>query len=65
MSGRYKDGIITALKNRKEIYDIMQEFKTQEYSAEERENFYPLSVYCDKCGKDTTKSPTCRKTAML
>ncbi|HOM02136.1 MAG TPA: lysine--tRNA ligase [Acetivibrio sp.] len=55
MSGRYKDGIITALKNRKEIYDIMQEFKTQEYSEEERENFYPVSVYCDKCGKDTTK----------
>jgi len=62
---KYKDGIITALKNRKEIYDIMQEFKTQEYSAEERENFYPLSVYCDKCGKTPQKSPTCRKTAML
>lgn len=54
-SGRYKDGIIKALQSRKEIYDIMQEFKTQEYSAEERENFYPISIYCDKCGKDTTK----------
>lgn len=54
-SGKYRDGIIKALKNRKEIYDIMQEFKTQEHSHEEREQYYPISIYCDSCGKDNTE----------
>jgi len=54
-SGRYREGIITALKNRKEIYDIMQDFKTQEHSNEERVTYYPLSVYCNECGKDNTE----------
>lgn len=53
-SGRYSDDIIYSLKNRKELYDIIQSFKTQEASDKERENYYPVSVYCSKCGKDTT-----------
>lgn len=54
-SGRYRDGIITALQKRKEIYDIMQEFKTQDSSDEEREGYYPIAIYCESCGKDNTK----------
>jgi lysyl-tRNA synthetase class 1 len=55
LSGRYRDGILTALKKRKEIYDILQDFKTQDASDEERESYYPISIYCDKCGKDNTE----------
>ncbi|PDZ04029.1 lysine--tRNA ligase [Bacillus cereus] len=29
-------------------------FKTGECSAEERESFYPVTLYCEKCGKDAT-----------
>ncbi|MCL2540727.1 MAG: lysine--tRNA ligase [Firmicutes bacterium] len=54
-SGVYKDGIIKALKARKEIYDILMSFKTQEASAADRESYYPINIYCRKCGKDTTK----------
>ncbi len=54
-SGRYKEGIIHALKHRKEIYDIEMSFKTQEANDEERENFYPIQIYCEKCGHDFTK----------
>lgn len=54
-SGRYKEGIIHALKHRKEIYDIEMSFKTQAASDEERENFYPIQIYCEKCGHDFTK----------
>ena len=29
-------------------------FKTRECSEEERESFYPPTLYCERCGKDTT-----------
>lgn len=54
LSGRYTQDIIHALKFRKEIYDILMEFKTQEAEEEGRENYYPINFYCGKCGKDTT-----------
>ncbi|MDD4291384.1 MAG: lysine--tRNA ligase [Clostridia bacterium] len=54
LSGRYKDDVIYALSRRKEIYDIIQSFKTQDASDAERENYYPASIYCHKCGKDNT-----------
>ncbi len=54
-SGAYKDEVIKALKCRKEIFDILDSFRTQDSTAEEKENYYPVSIYCSKCGKDTTK----------
>mgnify|MGYP002625967383 CR=1 FL=1 len=54
LSGRYADKIILAVKKRKEIYDIITSFKTQDADEGERENYYPLNVYCEKCGKDNT-----------
>ena len=54
MSGRYAEKMILAVKKRKEIYDIISSFKTQDASDEERESYYPLNIYCEKCGKDTT-----------
>jgi len=53
-SGRYLPYIQTALEKRKEIYDILMRFKTVAPSIEEREAFYPVSLYCQKCSKDTT-----------
>lgn len=54
-SGRYASQTIEALKNRKTIFDILDEHRTQESTEEERNNYYPLSVYCECCGKDSTK----------
>ncbi len=54
-SGRYADGIIFALKKRKEIYDILMSFKTQDATEDDRDNYYPLNVYCDDCKKDFTE----------
>lgn len=53
-SGRYNENILEALYKRKEIYDILMGFKTRECSEEERESFYPATLYCERCGKDTT-----------
>ena len=54
-SGRYYKQIIHSLNNRKEIFDIITSYKTQDFSDEEKETYYPISVYCTKCGKDCTK----------
>lgn len=54
-SGRYVDGIILALKKRLEIYDVLMKYKTQEADDGERENYYPLNVYCDCCKTDFTQ----------
>ncbi len=54
-SGKYVEHIITALKKRGEIFDILDSFRTQEAQPGEREAYYPVSIFCPKCGKDTTK----------
>ena len=54
-SGKYTEQVKHALSKRKEIYDIVMSFKTQDANDEDRENFYPISVYCDKSQKDNTK----------
>ena len=53
-SGKYKEHIITALKKRGEIFDILDSFRTQEAQPGEREAYYPVSIFCPHCGKDTT-----------
>lgn len=54
-SGKYAEHVIHSLKKRGEIFDILAKFRTQESTAEERLNYYPVSIYCPTCGKDTTK----------
>lgn len=54
-SGEYAEGVIHAQQHRKEIYDIEYSFKTQAPNEKEREEFYPIQIYCTVCGKDTTK----------
>ena len=54
LSGRYAKKVVFALEHRKEIYDILMTFKSQESTDEGRECYYPVAVYCDGCGKDST-----------
>ncbi len=53
-SGRYAPHVLTALDKRGEIFDILDSFRTQEQTEGEREAYYPVSIYCPKCGRDTT-----------
>lgn len=53
-SGVYADHIITALEKRGEIFDILDSFRTQDAQEGEREAYYPVSIYCPHCHKDTT-----------
>ncbi|MDR0976068.1 MAG: lysine--tRNA ligase [Christensenellaceae bacterium] len=59
-SKRYNKNIVYALSKRKEIYDIITSFKTEKDNPAEdeegkREEYYPVSIYCETCGHDFTK----------
>jgi lysyl-tRNA synthetase class 1 len=58
--GKYVEQIHVAMRRRFEIFDILSEHQTLEErhtkSAEERRaEYYPFRVYCEGCGKDTTR----------
>ncbi len=63
-SGKYKADILESLEKRGEIFDILDSFKTKDTSkteeelaeekAKERENYYPVSIFCPVCGTDFT-----------
>lgn len=53
-SGAYCESILTALDKRGEIFDILDSFRTQDAQEGEREAYYPVSIYCESCKRDTT-----------
>lgn len=53
-SGRYDHDIELSLRKRKIIFDILSRYKTQTFTKEDRDNYYPISLYCNSCGKDST-----------
>ena len=54
-SGKYRDRVLLALDRRAEIFDILDRHRTQDAEEGEKEGYYPVSIYCPKCGRDTTK----------
>lgn len=54
-SGKYTKYVLEALKKRGEIFDILDSFRTQTAQEGEREAYYPVSIYCPCCHRDTTK----------
>lgn len=54
-SGKYTQYVLEALKKRGEIFDVLDSHRTQDAQEGEREAYYPVSVYCPVCGRDTTK----------
>ena len=54
-SGKYRAAILEALDKRGLIFDILDSHRTQDAQDGERENYYPVSIYCPVCHKDTTK----------
>lgn len=64
-SGKYVSYILTALQKRKQIFDILDRHRTQDAAEGERDAYYPVSIYCPHCGRDTTTinslSDDCKK----
>lgn len=42
-------------ERREEIFDILNDFRTSQVGASRRDAFYPISIYCGRCGKDGTE----------
>ena len=53
LNGCYNDKIRLALEKKDDIYDIIIKYKTKEFI--EKKQYYPISLYCECCGKDSTK----------
>ena len=54
-SGRYADKVKLAMDKRKEIFDIIDSFRTQDAQENERDNYYPISIYCEQCKRETKR----------
>ncbi|MEK7286763.1 MAG: lysine--tRNA ligase [Nitrospirota bacterium] len=54
-SGIYADAIAESVRSRHAIYDILAKFKTKEDTPDARSNYFPITLYCETCGKDTTR----------
>jgi len=50
----YFEIIKLSMQKRKEIARILFGFKAQDLGEDDVEKYYPLNVYCTKCGRDTT-----------
>lgn len=57
--GDYREQIKLAMTRRFQIFDILAEYQTLERHAkpieQRRLEYYPFRVYCESCGKDTTR----------
>lgn len=53
-SGKYAEYVLLALRKRGEIFDILDSFRTQNAEEGERERYYPVSIFCPECGRDST-----------
>lgn len=53
-SKRYNNYILHALQNRGKIYEILTKYKTNKGTQSEKESFYPITLYCEKCRTDFT-----------
>ena len=54
-AGTYLKEILHALDVRGEIFDILDSFRTQDAVEGEREAYYPVSIFCPECKRDSTK----------
>ena len=56
--GDYTEQMIHAINHRFEIFDILANYQTldrfEKSSEERREEYYPVRVYCESCGRDDT-----------
>jgi len=53
-SGKYAEYIRIAIRKRKEVYDIIHDVIKSKDNDDKINEFYPVVVYCENCGKDTT-----------
>lgn len=51
----YSYGIKKALQGREKIKECLNEYRDEKHKIKEESEYWPVSIFCDKCHKDTTK----------
>lgn len=54
-ANRYAEGMKTALQNREEIKKCLNTFRDDEHKMKPEDVYWPTSIFCGKCSKDTTE----------
>ena len=54
-ANRYAEGMKKALQNRELIKECLNEYRDEEHKMKKEDVYWPVSVFCGKCQKDTTK----------
>lgn len=54
-ANRYAEGMKKALQNRNLIKDCLNEYRDENHKMKASDVYWPISVFCDKCSKDTTE----------
>lgn len=51
---RYAEGVKKALQNRLLIKDCLNEYRDSDHKMGADVDYWPISIFCDKCNRDTT-----------
>lgn len=54
-ANRYVDGMKKALQNRDLIKECLNEYRDEEHKMKPEDVYWPVSIFCGKCNKDTTE----------
>ncbi len=54
-ANRYAEGMKKALQNKDVIKECLNEYRDDEHKMKASDVYWPVSIFCDKCNKDTTE----------
>lgn len=54
-ANRYAEGIKIALQNRDTIKECLNEFRDEQHKMKPEDVYWPASIFCSKCNRDTTQ----------
>ena len=53
-ANRYAEGMKKALQNRELIKECLNEYRDEQHKMKAEDVYWPVSIFCGKCNKDTT-----------
>ncbi len=53
-ANRYTEGMKRAMQNRELIKKCLNEYRDEQHKMKDEDEYWPVSVFCSKCNKDTT-----------
>lgn len=54
-ANRYVEGMKKALQNRELIKECLNEYRDEQHKMKPEDVYWPVSIFCGKCNKDTTE----------